>query len=88
MDTMQWKKYRDLFERELLGSVEPFWTQGEMLDREYGGIFSSLDREGRVYNTDKSVWFQGRCLWTYADLMAHFGQRPQWLHALYGRALL
>ena len=79
MDTMQWKKYRDLFERELLGSVEPFWTQGEMLDREYGGIFSSLDREGRVYNTDKSVWFQGRCLWTYADLMAHFGQRPQWM---------
>jgi N-acylglucosamine 2-epimerase len=79
MDAKELARYHDLFKRELLESVEPFWTNGDMLDRENGGIFSCLDREGRVYSTDKSVWFQGRCLWAYADLMAHFGQRPQWL---------
>lgn len=30
------------------------------LDRENGGIYTCLDREGRLMDTTKSVWFQGR----------------------------
>lgn len=35
-------------------------------DRENGGIYTSLGRDGEVYSTDKSVWMQGRAAWTFA----------------------
>ena len=37
-----------------------FWLKNGM-DAEHGGIYTCLDRKGRIYSTDKSVWMQGRC---------------------------
>jgi N-acylglucosamine 2-epimerase len=37
-----------------------FWLDNGM-DSEYGGVYTCLDRQGRVFSTDKSVWMQGRC---------------------------
>ena len=56
-------RYRDA----LLGDVIPFWLR-HGLDREHGGIITSLDRDGAVTDTDKSVWFQGRAAWMFATL--------------------
>ncbi len=57
-----------------------FWlTHG--LDRQYGGILTSLDRDGRVLDTDKSVWFQGRSAWTFATLYNTIERRAEWLLA-------
>lgn len=53
--------YRDFYRRQLLEDVMPFWMNSDLLDREYGGCITSVDRTGRSYNEDKSVWFQGRC---------------------------
>ena len=39
-----------------------FWLEHGM-DAEHGGIYTCLDRQGRIYSTDKSVWMQGRCAW-------------------------
>jgi hypothetical protein len=47
--------YRD----GLLDDVVPFWLK-HGVDRENGGIFSCLDRDGSVFDTDKSIWIQGR----------------------------
>jgi len=33
-----------------------------------GGIYSCLDRSGKVYSTDKSVWAQGRAAYVFAKL--------------------
>lgn len=56
--------YRDFYRHQLLDDCVPFWEQSDLLDRQYGGYITSVDREGKSYNDDKSVWFQGRCLWT------------------------
>jgi N-acylglucosamine 2-epimerase len=70
--------YVKLYESALLQECEPFWTR-HAPDSVYGGVFTSLDRCGQVYSTDKSVWMQGRCLWTYAALISRYGMRPEWL---------
>jgi len=51
------------------------------MDKIHGGIYTCLDTEGRVYNTDKSVWMQGRCAWTFSYLCHVYGVRQQWLEA-------
>jgi len=51
--------------REDLKSILKFWLDNS-IDYENGGIYTCLDREGNIYGTDKSVWFQGRALWTFS----------------------
>ena len=51
--------------RDQLDNVADFWLKNGM-DAEHGGIYTCLDRKGEIFSTDKSVWMQGRCGWTYA----------------------
>ena len=64
----------------LLESSIPFWMK-HSLDLKNGGYFTCLDREGKVYNTDKSIWFQGRGLWIYSKLYNEVKRRQEWLEA-------
>ncbi len=48
-------------------------------DRVNGGVYTCLDRKGEVYSTDKSVWMQGRCAWTFAYLCRVYGKKQEWL---------
>lgn len=57
-----------------------FWLKYG-IDRENGGVYTCLDRFGKVYSTDKSVWMQGRCAWTFARLCNQYGNRPEWIEA-------
>ncbi len=48
--------------RRALDGCLDFWiTHG--WDRADGGMFTHLDRHGAVYDTDKSIWAQGRVAW-------------------------
>ncbi len=73
--------YRQFYRSQLLDDVVPFWMNSDLLDRQYGGYITSVDREGKSYNDDKSVWFQGRGLWTFSSLCNHYGARQEWLDA-------
>ena len=64
----------------LLEDVIPFWLRHGM-DREHGGIITSLDRDGSILDTDKSVWFQGRAGWMFATLYNTVEKRAEWLEA-------
>ncbi|MCW5552790.1 MAG: AGE family epimerase/isomerase [Verrucomicrobiae bacterium] len=64
----------------LLDDVIPFWLR-HGLDQEHGGIITSLDRDGAILDTDKSVWFQGRAAWMFATLHNTIERRPEWLAA-------
>lgn len=75
------KKYQEFYRSHLLDNVVPFWMKSDLLDRENGGYITSVDREGKSYNDDKSVWFQGRCLWTFSTLCEKYGERPEWREA-------
>lgn len=63
-----------------LDTCVAFWLEHGM-DPVNGGVYTCLDREGNVYSTDKSVWMQGRCAWTFSYLCHIYGNRPEWLEA-------
>jgi N-acylglucosamine 2-epimerase len=46
---MDFQKLATQYRDELLGNVVPFWLNKSQ-DREFGGYFSCLDREGNVNN--------------------------------------
>ena len=66
--------------REELDRCVAFWLLNGM-DPVNGGVYTCLDREGRVFSTDKSVWMQGRCGWIFAWLCRLYGPREEWLAA-------
>ena len=49
----------------LINNVLPFWAE-HAIDHECGGLFNMIDREGKVYGTDKNAWFAGRTMYTYS----------------------
>ena len=73
--------YEKFYKDFLLDNVMPFWANSDLIDEKYGGFITSVDREGKSYNDDKSVWFQGRCLWTYSKLLNEYGYNEQWAKA-------
>ena len=73
VDTQKWI-------RSQLESVADFWVKNG-LDSVHGGVYTCLDRDGAVFSTDKSVWMQGRCGWTFAYLCHVYGVRKEWLDA-------
>ncbi len=81
MEREKCARYQKLYRDQLLEDCIPFWMRSDLLDREYGGYISSVDREGKSYNDDKSVWFQGRGLWTFSALCNRYGKREEWLQA-------
>lgn len=66
--------------KELTENILPFWIE-HGLDREYGGITTSLDRRGAILETDKSVWFQGRAGWTFSTAYRTVSPKPEYLEA-------
>ncbi|MFM7928073.1 MAG: AGE family epimerase/isomerase, partial [Pirellula sp.] len=66
------------FQAVLLDDVIPFWIRHGW-DRLHGGMITSLDRDGSIVDTDKSIWFQGRAAWMFATLYNTLGKDPQWL---------
>ncbi len=76
------------YRKALLDDVIPFWIRHSP-DMEYGGFFTCLDRQGRVYDTDKFVWLQGREVWMFSHLYNNVEKRREWLDlALLGAAFL
>ena len=68
------------YKRTLLDNILPFWLNNA-IDNENGGIFTCLDREGNIYGRDKSVWFQGRALWTFCKAYNVIEKREEYLKA-------
>ncbi len=71
-------RYREQFEKELFNSVLPFW-ENHSPDKVNGGYFNCLDRDGRVFDTRKHIWLQGRQVWMFSTLYRTVEQRPEWL---------
>ena len=74
----EFKNLAELYKSTLLDNAIPFWSQYSV-DREFGGYFTCLDREGKVYDTDKFIWLQNRQVWTYAMFYNRLEPKPEWL---------
>jgi N-acylglucosamine 2-epimerase len=68
------------YERELLDNILPFWMRHSP-DREHGGYFTCLDRDGSVYDSRKYVWLNGRQVWTLSKLYNEAERKAEWLDA-------
>ena len=74
------REVQERYRKELTENILPFWLE-HGLDRENGGIWTSLDRDGSLIETDKSVWFQGRALWVFSTAYLEIEKKPEYLEA-------
>ena len=68
------------YKHDLKNHILPFWMK-DALDREHGGIFTCLDKTGKIYGEEKSVWFQGRALWSFSKAYNTAEKDPAYLNA-------
>lgn len=77
-----------LYKQELLENVLPFWIKNSR-DEKNGGYFTCLDREGKVFDTDKFMWLQGREVWMFSMLYDKVAPNEQWKEmALHGAGFM
>jgi N-acylglucosamine 2-epimerase len=69
-----------LYRHDLESNILPFWLE-HGLDRVNGGIYTCLDRDGRLMDATKSVWFQGRFAFVCAFAYNNVCQKAEWLDA-------
>ncbi len=72
------KSLENLYKDTLLDNILPWWIR-HSIDEQYGGFYTCLDREGKVYDTDKFVWLQCRQVWTFAMLYNTVEPNKEWL---------
>lgn len=76
------------YKSELLENVLPFWLN-HSIDKEFGGYYTCLTRQGNVFDTDKFIWLQGREVWMFAMLYNKVEKRQEWLDcAIHGGEFL
>lgn len=68
------------YKTDLLEDILPFWLKYG-LDREHGGYYTCVDRDGTLYDPTKSVWFQGRFAYILAYACNRIEKRPEWMEA-------
>jgi N-acylglucosamine 2-epimerase len=71
------KSYAAQYRDELLHNIVPFW-ETHSIDKECGGFFTCLRRDGSVFDTDKFMWLQGRQVWTLSMLYDKVEPRESW----------
>lgn len=81
MNTSHYLQYwAENYKEDLTGNILPFWLKNG-LDKVNGGIYTCLDREGKLMDTTKSVWFQGRFAFTCCFAYNNVEKRQEWLDA-------
>lgn len=81
MDCKKYLEYwRELYREDILNDIMPFWLE-HGLDRQNGGVYTCLTREGEIMDTTKSVWFQGRFGFTTAFAYNNVEKNPLFLEA-------
>ena len=80
--------YSKIYHGELVKNVLPFWLQHSK-DEANGGYFTCLDQQGKVYDTDKFMWLQGREVWCFSTMYRLVEQNPAWKEmALHGASFM
>lgn len=78
------REYANIYKAELIDNILPFWLKHSK-DEQNGGYFTCLDREGKVYDTDKFMWLQGREVWCFSYMYNNLEKKQEWLDmALHG----
>ena len=74
------KSWAESYKKDLTENIMPFWMKYG-LDRENGGVYTCVDREGSLMDTTKSVWFQGRFAFICSFAYNNVEKNQEWLDA-------
>lgn len=74
------KSWAESYKKDLTENIMPFWMQYG-LDRENGGVYTCVDRDGSLMDTTKSVWFQGRFAFICSFAYNNVEKNQEWLDA-------
>lgn len=72
--------WKEAYRNDLLTDILPFWLKNGW-DRENGGYFTCLNRDGSLLDSMKSVWFQGRFAYILASAYNRIEKNEEWLIA-------
>ena len=72
--------WAERYKIDLTGDILPFWIKYG-LDKENGGFYTSVDRDGTLMDSTKSVWFQGRAGFIFAYAYNQIEKNPEYLEA-------
>lgn len=76
--TLDIRQYSELYKNELIHNILPFWLKHSK-DEVNGGYFTCLDRTGKIYDTDKFIWLQGREVWCFSYMYQNVEAREEWV---------
>ena len=74
------KSWAESYKKDLTENIMPFWMKYG-LDRENGGVYTCVDRDGSLMDTTKSVWFQGRFAFICSFADNNVEKNQEWLDA-------
>lgn len=74
------KSWAESYKKDLTENIMPFWMEYG-LDRENGGVYTCVDRDGSLMDTTKSVWFQGRFAFICSFAYNNVEKKQEWLDA-------
>lgn len=72
--------WAERYRSELQDNILNFWLK-HGLDPVHGGIYTCLDRDGKLMDGTKSVWFQGRAGYIFANAYNEIEPRAEYLEA-------
>jgi N-acylglucosamine 2-epimerase len=71
------EQLREHYRSTLLDNVVPWWERNAV-DRECGGFYSCLERDGHPYCGDKFMWMNARAVWMFSHLHNRLERRREW----------
>lgn len=74
------KSWAESYKKDLTENIMPFWMKYG-LDRENGGVYTCVNRNGSLMDTTKSVWFQGRFAFICSFAYNNVEKNQEWLDA-------
>lgn len=74
------KSWAESYKKDLTENIMPFWMKYG-LDRENGGVYTCVNRDGSLMDTTKSVWFQGRFTFICSFAYNNVEKNQEWLDA-------
>lgn len=74
------KSWAESYKKDLTENIMPFWMKYG-LDRENGGVYTCVNRDGSFMDTTKSVWFQGRFAFICSFAYNNVEKNQEWLDA-------
>ena len=74
------KEWQESYKNDFVNNIMPFWLKNG-LDKENGGVYTCLNRDGSLIDTTKSVWFQGRFGFVAAFAYNNIEKNEEWLAA-------